>query len=147
MKKLRFFSFVVSTMVMLSIFWFSCKKDNLQELILEGNNNNNNNSECDTNFTVSYQNDIVPILRFNKHPGLAEECYACHTAATSARGDGILLDTYSNLRVYVLSGELLCAVKRLGCPNVENMPYLGVPLEACDIARIEKWINQGSPDN
>lgn len=128
----------MATMLLLGA---SCTKENLQDLL----GASPGSSQCDTSFVVSYQNDIVPILRFTKNPATSEPCYNCHTQATSARGGGRILDTHAGLKTYADNGKLLCAIKHQGCATA--MPFLGEKIPDCDIRRVEAWINQGAPDN
>ena len=136
--------FILSITISSLILWSSCTQENLDELLED----NTGNTLCDTSFSVSYQNDIVWILRFTKNPSTSEPCYNCHSQATSGRGGGRVFDTYNGLKTYVDNEQLLCAIKHLGCAGAQPMPYLaGEKIPDCDINRIEAWINQGAPNN
>ena len=84
---------------------------------------------------MSYQTNIEPILKRN--------CYTCHSAAVNF--GNVTLDSYSELIKHVTSGKLLGSVKH-------NTGFFAMPRNApmlvdCDIAKIEQWIIDGSPNN
>jgi hypothetical protein len=144
MKLKTLVCFPVLVCLVVFLLYSSCKKDNLVEL---QDTDIDTTSVCDTAFTISYQNDIVPILQFSKHSN-AESCYACHDEDSYfVRGLGNRLDGYSFLKTYVDDDRLLCAIKHEGCAGAQNMPEVGDKLEDCDILRIEAWVNQGAPNN
>ncbi|GIV34777.1 MAG: hypothetical protein KatS3mg031_2312 [Chitinophagales bacterium] len=139
--------------------WMACRKDNVKKLECNATEGcqwieqadscacNALSAVCDTGFTLSYANDIEPIL-YKKH-GNERSCYDCHDAKSPdfSRGLGIRLDGYNALKVYVDNGQLLCAIKQTGCSNAVSMPYLEGKMSDCDILRIEAWINQGAKNN
>lgn len=87
---------------------------------------------CDT-LTMSYANDIVPILQ--------SQCYSCHDAVNVSTS-GYQFDSYAFLLDYVNAGSL---VERINDP-VSPMPTTGL-MDECSIAKIEAWVNQGALDN
>jgi len=136
----RFFKFsflFIIPAVLILISQPSCKKDNLEDL-LKDQSTNTDSTVCDTSFTISYQNDLVPTLSLN--------CYSCHDVNNfQVAAAGIRLDTYSDLMVKVNDGKLLCAINHeLGCTP---MPLGGGKLSDCFILRVEAWVDQGSNNN
>ena len=85
--------------------------------------------------TVTYTETIVPILETN--------CYECHDAA--AIPSGIVLEGYSNLKLMIDAERLIGAIRHL--ENFSAMPKDRGFLPECDILRIEKWVNEGYPNN
>lgn len=92
---------------------------------------------CDT-MNVRYLTDITKILSAN--------CYQCHSSALAiSNGGGNVMDSYGAIIPYVSSGLLLNVVQH--SPGFSPMPKNGSKLSDCDIAKIRKWINNGSPNN
>lgn len=89
---------------------------------------------CDTT-NVTYNVTIKPIID--------AQCNSCHSAA-SAQG-GIVLDTYTTLKDYALSGSLIGVVKQE--TGFSPMPKGGSKLNSCNIAKIEKWVANQYPEN
>jgi hypothetical protein len=90
---------------------------------------------CDTT-NVSYSKDIEPIIRNN--------CYRCHGNGNSeVFGKGNNLEGYDSLKIY--SGLLVGSIKH--SPGFIAMPKGVAKLSNCDIGKIEKWVNEGVPDN
>jgi len=94
-------------------------------------------SNCDTN-SISFNNDILPIF--------IRSCFSCHNAsAAPVFGNNIMLDTHAKILVYVNNNRLLGTVRHdAGFPA---MPQSGAKLPSCDIAKMEKWVADGSPNN
>ena len=92
-------------------------------------------SECDTT-GLSYNADIVPIL--------TDYCLACHSNANAAaQGAGLQLEDYTDL-----SGAfnaVLGAVRH--DPGFSPMPKGGGKISFCDILKLEKWNQDGKPQN
>lgn len=107
-------------------------------------------SPCATPVVVSYQTDVLPILKQN--------CYRCHDAAhyqgpTSAGTRGVLnMENFAQLQ-----SNSLPASGRNGVSNIVGnirhdpgfvaMPFDGGKLNDCDIAIIESWARAGAPNN
>ncbi|MCC7465372.1 MAG: hypothetical protein IT261_03840 [Saprospiraceae bacterium] len=113
----------------------SCYYDNVQELHPELLLDNN----CDTTAVISYQADVKPILT-----GSCGANNSCHNAGGA--GGGVVLEQYAGVKSAVASGKLWSAIIWDG--NASFMPK-GSPtkLSDCSIAKINKWIQAGSPDN
>ncbi len=88
--------------------------------------------------SVSYANDVVPILQSN--------CFVCHSVANAPfNGSGIVLEGYSNIKILVNSGRLRGAVNREA--GFVPMPRGSAKLADCILKVINIWIEDGSPDN
>lgn len=90
-------------------------------------------SACDTS-QITYSNSIKAILDAN--------CVSsgCHDLATSR--SGYAFDTYSNATMAIASNKLINSVKYLnGAPRDMPQTY---QLTACEINKIQAWINQGA---
>jgi hypothetical protein len=83
---------------------------------------------------VSLKADIRPILQ--------RECYSCH--ASAIKTDGVDLENYNGL-VQVAKDKLLPAINHE--PGHPPMPQGSNKLPACDIARIQKWVDTGALNN
>lgn len=87
--------------------------------------------ECDTlNMTYS---KIKYIFEDN--------CYTCHTE--SYYNHDIKTDSYTNLKAAVNTGKLLPAINWTG---TYQMPKGQEKLDACQIAKIQAWVNAGMPE-
>lgn len=89
---------------------------------------------CDT-VLVTYGGTIAPIIEQN--------CYDCHQGAGSF--SGIPLDGYANLKAMVDAGRLVGAVRRQS--GFSPMPQDAPSLPECELLQIEKWVDEGAPDN
>lgn len=89
---------------------------------------------CDTT-QVSFSGTINPILE--------AKCNQCHNASQS--DGGVTLEGYSEVIQWVDNGLLLCSVRwDDGC---SQMPKNAPQIPSCDIAKIERWILDGAPEN
>jgi mono/diheme cytochrome c family protein len=91
----------------------------------------NVNSTCDTNQTITYNNAIKSIMD--------AYCAGCHNASSPA--GGFALDTYNGVVNCANSGRLVGSVEWQS--GFSPMPKGGNKLNACDIAKIKKWIVTG----
>jgi hypothetical protein len=96
--------------------------------------------------SVSYKNDVVPILRSN--------CYKCHSAGNSVGSTGILLDTWDSLKFYARNNDTTNVSALVGVitnnphnPNYPSMPYKLPALDSCSILKITFWVFQGALNN
>ncbi|HUM50235.1 MAG TPA: hypothetical protein PK431_00420 [Chitinophagales bacterium] len=95
---------------------------------------------CDTSKTVSYSNDVVPILSVN--------CYNCHSLVNApVYGENLILEGYVNLRTYMLlePETLENSINQNG--KALNMPRGAAKLAKCSISDIEIWVKQGARNN
>lgn len=105
----------------------------IKKWILQGARNNECQEDC--NFTeVTYTNDIAPII--------ANNCLGCH-GLVSPNG-GISLTNYSEVAAIANSGLLKnVLLAQNGAPIMP--PSIG--LNDCNIDKISKWIEDGTPNN
>ena len=122
MMERRIISLLVAGMVILS----SCYYD-VAEVLYPPTN-------CVTD-NMSYVTHISPILNHN--------CFVCHSEA--ANNGNVTLEGYSNVMIYVNSGQLMGAIKHQS--GFSAMPQNSTPLSDCDISKIEQWIAQGAQNN
>jgi hypothetical protein len=107
----------------------SCYYD-IDEQLYPGNGN------CDTTAAVNYSSSVKIILTNNN-------CMGCHSGAGAS--GGIKLDTYAGVSAVAQNGKLYGSVARL--PGYSPMPQGGNKMSNCDIIKIKKWIDNGSPNN
>jgi len=94
------------------------------------------NIVCDTT-AVKYSTHVSQIISTN--------CLICHSNGSSL-GGGIVLEGYSALKTQMgPNGRLIGAINHL--PGYSAMPKGLSKLSACDIAKIEKWDNEGALNN
>jgi hypothetical protein len=105
---------------------------------------------CATPVVVSYQTDVLPILKQN--------CYRCHDAAhfagPSSRGSlgNLNMESFPDLQFNSLPANGRNGVANI-VGNVRHdagfvaMPFDGGKLSDCDIAIIEAWSKAGAPNN
>ena len=89
---------------------------------------------CDT-ASISFSDDVLPIIQDN--------CYTCHNQA--ANFGNVTLEGYDNLRIHVDNGNLLGTIT--WSPGFSPMPQTGAKLLDCEVAKIDKWIKIGAPNN
>ena len=89
---------------------------------------------CDTT-QVTYSGTIAAIIELN--------CYACHEGGQSL--SGIPLNGYDNLKAMVDAGRLIGALRHL--EGFSPMPQNASALPECELLKIEKWVDDGAPDN
>ncbi|MDE3142613.1 MAG: hypothetical protein KGL19_00565 [Bacteroidota bacterium] len=93
-------------------------------------------SQCDTS-AVKYSADITSILQNN--------CYSCHGSGNTGGSGGILLEGYSNLKIWADNGKLVGNVTHAS--GFVAMPY-GLPkLPDCQVNKIVAWVHQGALNN
>lgn len=105
--------------------FFSCYYDVEEELY---------KTNCDAD-SVGYTKDIAPII--------VNYCDVCHNDV--ALLGAISLESYNQVKVYVDNGKFLGSVRHDA--GYSAMPQGGAKLSACDIQKIEKWIDDGAPNN
>jgi uncharacterized membrane protein len=106
------------------------------------NNPPTNSAVCSTD-TAYFVNEVLPIITSNCSMS------GCHDAAT--RADGVQLTSYSTIIRYVKAGNAtgseLYKVIIDTDPGDRMPPPPRSPLTAAQIAKIQKWINQGAKNN
>lgn len=90
---------------------------------------------CDTT-AVTWSLTIVPLLQ--THCALP----TCHVSGGNGTGN---FTTYAGVMTQVDNGKLLKAVQHL--PGAIPMPPDGSMIPACDIARLQAWVNAGAEEN
>ncbi len=105
----------------------SCYYDNEEDLYPQ-------NRLCATD-SMSYANDILPVLN--------AQCLSCHSAA--AQQGGVDMEGYTSVKKYVDNQKFVRSVKHDA--GTSPMPKNSDKLDACTIAKIEAWINQGALNN
>ncbi len=96
--------------------------------------NNSNCKSCDTT-SATYSKQINPLL--------AAWCTGCHNQGSA--GGGFDLTNYSGVVTAIQNNKLLGSIKHL--KGFIPMPQNSSALSACDIGTVQKWINEGYPNN
>ena len=91
-------------------------------------------SECVTT-DLSFETHIQPILERN--------CFSCHSAAANTAN--VKLEGHTEVMKHVNSGKLLGVINHE--TGFTPMPQGAPKLMACDIAKIEQWVADGSINN
>lgn len=90
---------------------------------------------CDS-ANVTFSGSVQPIINNN--------CVSCH--GSSNPSGGISLVDYNTVKASVDGGRFVGAIEQL--QGFSPMPKIaGVKLSECNIGIINKWINQGMPNN
>ncbi len=89
---------------------------------------------CDSS-NVTYSGTIAPIMAAN--------CNVCHSTALASAG--VITDTPQDLAAAATNSGLWEAVS--WAPGWKPMPKQASQLSPCDLGKIKKWINMGSPNN
>lgn len=132
MKIIKIIAFTAFSVAFLN----SCYYDNLQDLYPAASITT---ETCDTNKTISYSADILPILSSNCGTG-----NSCHNGPAS--NSGIALADHAGIKSVVDNGKLISAITWDG--TASNMPKGGSQkISDCNIAIIKKWVNAGAPNN
>lgn len=127
MSRILLFSFI-------AFLIHGCKSDNLEGL----------HPVCDTTGTVSFLNDIKPILIAN----CGSSDNDCHNTDASLSGYG--LATYDEVIATIInSGVFLKTIKH--DPSISSSKWMPQnttsKINDCSIQKIEAWLNRGSQDN
>lgn len=90
---------------------------------------------CNTPSTVSYSNDVLPVLE--------SSCLGCHDQAGNA--GGIIFDTYAGLKTIVDNGSFQGSINHDA--GFSPMPRNRDQLPECTLELIQSWIDAGAADN
>ena len=90
--------------------------------------------ECDT-VNVSFSENVWPIIQGS--------CFGCHSGSTPQ--GGISLEGYDNVVAVANTGRLMGAIRHES--GFSPMPQNGAQLSDCKITQIQKWIDDGTPNN
>jgi hypothetical protein len=83
-----------------------------------------------------FKNNIYPIIKNN--------CFGCHNDK-SEHQNTIRLQTYEQVRMYALNGQLLGSIRHKS--GYKPMPENGAAIDEKYIRIIEKWVNNGALNN
>lgn len=123
-KRLVTASVIVAFFFVMTLFSVSCSK----------HENTEPKHPCDT-IELTYSGVIQPLLEQN--------CYGCHGNGNSS-GDQTL-DTYEDVYAAAMDGRLYGVVNHVdGYPA---MPYYRPQLDSCSLYFINRWIEEGAPNN
>lgn len=117
---------IISALIIVLVLQ-SCYYDNEEDLYP-------NPPECDS-INVSYSADVWPII--------ASNCTSCHSGG--APSGNVYLDNYDNIVIAAKNGSLIGVIKHEN--GYSPMPKGGAMLNDCSIAIIQKWVDDGTPDN
>lgn len=93
-------------------------------------------TSCDLE-NVTFAATIKPILQAS--------CYTCHSNSNYVnQGSGIKLENYDDVKIQA-SGRLMGSIKH--DPGFSPMPNGGGKITDCEINQIQKWIDNGMPNN
>jgi cytochrome c553 len=95
------------------------------------------NNPADTCGTVefTYSGAVAPMM--------TTYCTRCHNATTARAG--INLSSYEGVKTVALNGRLMGSIKK--ATGYKPMPPGTTKLSACQIYQIEKWVQDGTPNN
>lgn len=128
MKPLRMLFLALPFMMGLLV---SCEYNNAEEFFSQSGQPD----PCNHPDVISYQDDIIPLID--------RSCEGCHDL-NDGRG-GVFLEGYDNIFVHVQDGSLLGSIEHESA--FEAMPRNRAQLPQCDISLVEKWIQNGAPNN
>ncbi|MBE0638078.1 MAG: hypothetical protein IH598_06145 [Bacteroidales bacterium] len=97
-------------------------------------NNYCDDIECDS-VNVTFSATIWPIIQ--------NRCYGCHSGGSPS--GGISLTNHTDLVAVANNGSLMGAIRHE--QGYSPMPKNGAKLSDCNISQIQKWINDGTPNN
>lgn len=90
-----------------------------------------NTSACD---------GVKGVFSTEVNPLLDMSCKSCHSiTAAATSGGGIIIETYDQIKAN--------APKILSTVNAGTMPKGGAKMPVCDIKKIQRWIENGTPNN
>lgn len=110
---------------------FSCYNDS-EEFLYPDLNANICTSDSST--IVTFNDQVSSTLNYY--------CLSCHNNSTADnQGDGIRLETYTQVKRKAEDGSLLGSIEHLS--NYKSMPKNAGKLSNCEIEEIRKWIKNG----
>jgi len=93
-----------------------------------------NTSDCDTT-NFAFAANVKPLLEAS--------CLSCHSSTNTS--GGVSFSTYTDVKVTVDNGKLLNSIKHTS--GTSAMPQGAEKWNDCKITIVEKWINDGAPNN
>jgi hypothetical protein len=97
-------------------------------------NNYCDEEECDT-LNVTFSGTAWPIVQ--------NHCFGCHSGGNPS--GGISIENYTDLVAIANNGSLMGTIKHES--GYSAMPKNGMQLSDCKITQIQKWIDDGTPNN
>lgn len=78
---------------------------------------------------------------------ILQPCFACHSnsAVNAGEGGGIKLENHADVLTYVKNGKLMGSIRHDDL--FIKMPQTGGKLPDCEIAQLQKWIDNGTLNN
>lgn len=122
--KTKFSAFILLTFL-LAFSVSSCYYDNEEDLYP-------GSTSCDTT-NVTYSQSVAPVF--------ASNCNMCH--GSSNPSGNIVTDNYASVKTNI--SRIQGAINHQS--GYSPMPQNGSKLSACDLTKIDVWINQGMPNN
>ena len=132
---------IIGSIIALLTTLFACRHEIVNGYDIGNINPPEPASTCSAD-TVYFVNEIQPIISSNCTMS------GCHDAITHA--EGVNLTTYNNIRRYTSPGNASVSklYKVIVKTNGDRMPPAPMaPLSAAQIAKVQKWINQGALNN
>lgn len=117
---------LVSFLMIVALVIHACKHEPVKP---KPNDNNNNNDTCNVS-NVGFAAVV--------HPILLQNCQSCHSDQFAT--EDVSVSDYSDVKKIAEDGDLLEVLKK------GTMPPAGA-LPACEIQKIEKWVQNGAPNN
>lgn len=114
--------------VLIIVLVTSCYYDN-EETLYPGSAN------CTVPAISTFSGTVLPLLN--------NRCNNCH--AGSSPSGGIALDTHANVIKYVNDGSLMGSINFAS--GYSAMPKNSGKMSACDIQKIQSWIDAGALNN
>lgn len=122
----KFVLIIIIIASLLAIVPQSCENNN--EFDLYGN------QECDTT-KISWNSNIALILK--------EKCVRCHNEELS--GNEVRHDSYASELIVINDGRLKTVINSTD-PSI-RMPKNEPALDSCKLKLINKWLDNGAPEN
>lgn len=140
MKKVNLL--LTTTLVFLAVL-SSCSKDSVEDLII-ANTDTTSIDPCDT-IPVTWSGVIIPILQTNCSQNFnPSQSDGCHQSGAPFFGDFTI---YQNVKDVVDNGNLAARVlvSSPSMPPSYSQGPTGLP--PCDVKLIQRWIDDGAPEN
>lgn len=120
----------ITAVLALSVAIVGCYKDNAEDMYGGGTG-----TTCDT-ASVTYASTIKSIID--------SKCATSGCHATNSP-TGINLSAHTGLATIANNGKLMASITHNG--SASAMPKGMSKLDDCSIAKIQKWVNDGAPNN
>ncbi|MBL7872204.1 MAG: hypothetical protein JNM78_11370 [Cyclobacteriaceae bacterium] len=115
-------------LLILGLSFFGCYYDKV-EVLYPGS------THCTEITTSFFSVNVLPLLN--------SRCNSCHGG--SSPSGGIALDTYDNVLTYVNKGSLMGSINFQS--GYSPMPKNSGKMSACEIRKIQSWIDAGALNN